>query len=71
MIPMRVFPAVLLALTFAVTPVAIFAADDAYGTEVYTKNCAQCHDQATEARVPPRASLERMTSAAVNRGRWA
>ena len=43
------------------------AADDLFALELYKKNCAQCHEQGGEARVPPRAALEKMSAAAVLR----
>ena len=43
------------------------AADDPFGAQIYAKHCAQCHDQGADARVPPRAALEKMTSASVLR----
>jgi mono/diheme cytochrome c family protein len=68
MVPMRALRTSLLLATLTSLPaVTLHAADDTYGAEVYTKNCAQCHEQTTEARVPPRATLEKMTSAAIIR----
>jgi polyvinyl alcohol dehydrogenase (cytochrome) len=43
------------------------AADDPYAAGLYATHCAQCHDQGGDARVPPRATLEKMTAAAVLR----
>jgi len=43
------------------------AADDPFAAELYVKHCAQCHDQGADARVPPRAALEKMSPATVLR----
>jgi len=45
----------------------VWAADDPFAAELYTQHCAQCHDQGADARVPPRAALEKMSPAAVLR----
>jgi polyvinyl alcohol dehydrogenase (cytochrome) len=42
-------------------------ADDPFAAELYANHCAHCHDHGGDARVPPRATLEKMTSAAVLR----
>jgi hypothetical protein len=60
------FPAVLFSLV-ALSPSNLRAADDPFALEIYTKNCAQCHDHGAEARIPPRATLEKMSAAAVLR----
>ncbi len=46
---------------------SVWAADDPFAAELYTKHCAQCHEQGADARVPPRAALEKMSPAAVLR----
>jgi polyvinyl alcohol dehydrogenase (cytochrome) len=40
---------------------------DPFAAEVYTEHCAQCHDRGADARVPPRATLEKLSPAAVLR----
>src|ERR1700687_4763882 len=45
----------------------VWAVDDPFAAELYTKHCAQCHDQGADARVPPRTALEKMSTAAVLR----
>lgn len=45
----------------------LWAEDDPFAAELYAKHCAQCHDNGAEARVPPRAALEKLTSAAILR----
>src|SRR5258705_5250090 len=45
----------------------VWAADDPFAAELYMKHCAQCHDQGADARVPPRAALEKMSPATVLR----
>ena len=47
--------------------VSAFAADDPFAAKLYAKNCAQCHEQGADARVPPRSALEKMSSVAVLR----
>src|SRR5216683_8389806 len=44
-----------------------WAADDPFAAELYIQHCAQCHDQGADARVPPRAALEKMSPATVLR----
>src|SRR5580765_370915 len=46
---------------------SLWGADDPFAAQLYTKQCAQCHEQGADARVPPRAALEKMSPAAVLR----
>src|ERR1700746_257266 len=62
---MRILAA--LPLLLVLPPAGAWAADDPFAAELYTKHCAQCHDQGADARVPPRAALEKMSPAAVLR----
>src|SRR5438477_555126 len=57
---------ILAALSFLIW-LPLWAADDPFAAQLYTKHCAQCHDQGADARVPPRAALEKMSPAAVLR----
>lgn len=60
------FPAVLFFFV-ALSLSTVWASDDPFSLEIYTKNCAQCHDHGAEARIPPRATLEKMSAGAVLR----
>jgi hypothetical protein len=52
----------------AVVPLGtVWAADDPFAAELYSKHCAQCHDKGADARVPPRTALEKLTPGAVLR----
>jgi polyvinyl alcohol dehydrogenase (cytochrome) len=45
--------------------VSLEAADQPAGEKIYEAHCAQCHDAKQPSRIPPRAALEKMTSAAI------
>ncbi|HWD98063.1 MAG TPA: PQQ-binding-like beta-propeller repeat protein, partial [Bryobacteraceae bacterium] len=45
--------------------VSLEAADEPAGQKIYQAHCAQCHDAKQPSRIPPRAALEKMTSASV------
>src|SRR3954447_26716341 len=56
-----------LCFLLGLSAVMAWAADDPYAAEIYKKNCAQCHDQGGEARMPARGALEKMSAAAIVR----
>ena len=52
---MRLLPALLL-------PLAITAADDPVGAQLYRKHCASCHDVGGDSRIPPQSALRQKSA---------
>jgi polyvinyl alcohol dehydrogenase (cytochrome) len=52
-----------------IAPLAMWAADDPYATQLFQKHCASCHESATGAqgRIPQVAVLKTMTPGAIQR----
>ncbi len=46
-------------------PVALGAADDPVGAQLYRKHCAACHDAGGNSRIPPQSALRQKTGAAL------
>ena len=56
---MRLLPA------FLLLPLAVIAADDPVGAQLYRKHCAACHEAGSDSRIPPLSALRQKTAGKV------